>query len=123
MSDVLFSGVRASATAPLRTLPFAFTLVFVAACMAAGSAHAQAAGTIRPSVAATQAALAPDTAVAAPVYRSAFAGLPQGVETGAVDWRRANAQAAQFPRGHADLLKWEQKNPAGVPPEPRGARP
>jgi cytochrome c peroxidase len=26
----------------------------------------------------------------------------------AASWRQANALVAQFPRGHADLLKWEQ---------------
>ena len=26
------------------------------------------------------------------------------------DWTRANAAVAEFPRGHADVLKWEQRN-------------
>lgn len=29
---------------------------------------------------------------------------------GTVDWRQANRDVAQFPRGHADVLKWEQAN-------------
>ncbi|MFT3811901.1 MAG: hypothetical protein QM740_00850 [Acidovorax sp.] len=37
------------------------------------------------------------------------------------DWRAANQAVAQFPRGHADILKWEarqrgdQKPPEGHP--------
>lgn len=27
-----------------------------------------------------------------------------------IDWKRANAAVAEFPRGHADVLKWEQQN-------------
>jgi len=30
----------------------------------------------------------------------------------ATDWRQANEAVAQFPRGHADVLKWEQAQPA-----------
>jgi hypothetical protein len=41
-------------------------------------------------------------------YRSAFDGLARGVEEGAVDWKAANTEVARFPRGHVDLLKWEQ---------------
>jgi len=28
-----------------------------------------------------------------------------------VDWKRANEAVAEFPRGHADVLKWEQAQP------------
>lgn len=61
----------------------------------------------------------PDDA-AAPVpptsYRSAFEGLSRGVEEGSVDWKAANAEVGRFPRGHADLLKWEQsQRAAGTP--------
>ena len=48
---------------------------------------------------------APAPAVA---YRSVFADTPTGVETQLVDWKKAHADVAQFPRGHADVLKWEQ---------------
>lgn len=30
----------------------------------------------------------------------------------APDWRSANQAVGQYPRGHADVLKWEQANPA-----------
>jgi hypothetical protein len=79
-------------------------------------------------VAATLAALLPvlasaaetdaaDAAVPVPptVYRSAFAGVPAGVEQDLVDWKQANTLVGQFPRGHADLLKWEQAQPPATP--------
>lgn len=82
-------------------------------------------------------ALAADAAdPAAPVprteYRCAFAGTPRGVEEGSVEWKQANAEVGQFPRGHADLLKWEeaqgvQRGAATQPPPaataPAPARP
>jgi hypothetical protein len=51
-------------------------------------------------------------------YRSVFQDTPTGVEAGNTDWKKANAQAGQFPRGHADLLKWEAQHaprPAAAP--------
>ena len=49
---------------------------------------------------------------AAPVpgssYRSVLEDLPKGVEEGSVDWKAANTEVGRFPRGHIDLLKWEQ---------------
>jgi uncharacterized membrane protein len=50
-----------------------------------------------------------------PSYRSAFSGLATGVEQGAEDWKKANAAVAQFPRGHADLLKWEAQQRPDAP--------
>jgi len=80
-----------------------------------------------PLTAAAQTA-AGDPAAAAdappPSYRSAFGGLATGVEPGADDWKKANAAVAQFPRGHADLLKWEaQQRPDAPAGAAAGARP
>ena len=50
----------------------------------------------------------PSVPVSAITYRSVFADISTGVETQLLDWKRANADVAQFPRGHADVLKWEQ---------------
>lgn len=63
------------------------------------------------------AADAADPAAAAPpaAYRSVFDGIPQGVEEETVDWKKANAEVARFPRGHIDLLKWEEANPGAAP--------
>lgn len=63
----------------------------------------------------TQAASA-DTPVPAALYRSAFAGVPAGIEQTSVDWKKANADAGQFKRGHADLLKWEQEQAKAANP-------
>ena len=45
--------------------------------------------------------------VPAVLYRSVFADTPQGVETGSLPWKDANAEVGQFTRGHIDILKWE----------------
>jgi len=45
-------------------------------------------------------------------YRSAFDGLSRGVEEGTLAWKAANAEVGRFPRGHIDLLKWEQAQAA-----------
>ncbi len=81
-----------------------------------------------PLTAAAQAAAGDPAAVAdapPPAYRSAFSGLATGVEQGAEDWKKANAAVAQFPRGHADLLKWEAQQrpdaPAAAASAPRAA--
>ncbi|MBC7682268.1 MAG: hypothetical protein H7172_08035 [Ferruginibacter sp.] len=50
----------------------------------------------------------PSVAVPAVVYQSVFANLSTGVEAQSLDRKRANADVAQFPRGHGDVLKWEQ---------------
>jgi hypothetical protein len=57
-------------------------------------------------------------------YRSAFEGLTRGVEEGTVDWKAANAEVGRFPRGHVDLVKWEQAHGAnGVTAAPSSAPP
>ena len=50
----------------------------------------------------------PQATVPAVVYQSVFKESPTGVETQSVDWKKANADVAQFPRGHVDILKWEE---------------
>ena len=50
----------------------------------------------------------PKADVPAVVYQSVFKQSPTGVETQSVDWKKANADVAQFPRGHVDILKWEE---------------
>lgn len=75
----------------------------------------------------TNQAASADTSVPPALYRSAFAGLPAGVEQTSVDWKKANADVGQFKRGHADLLKWEQEqakaaNSPSSPPTPAPTR-
>jgi outer membrane protein TolC len=52
-------------------------------------------------------------------YRSVFDTPASGLEAPTLDWQRANADVAQFPRGHADVLKWEQ---AHAPVAPAAAK-
>ena len=62
--------------------------------------------------------------VAKPTYQSAFADLPafdpERPTANKKDWRQANEDVAQFPRGHVDILKWEEaqtkKRPAAITP-------
>lgn len=75
-----------------------------------------------PLMAAAADAADPAAAVPAAAYRSVFDDLPKGVEEEMVDWKKANADVAQFPRGHIDLLKWEEANPGPAPrPQPAAA--
>jgi hypothetical protein len=87
----------------------------VTALLWAGSALAQPSpqGVVRADPRPTLQALDPRTPVPQVTYQSALTGLTRGVETGNVDWRRANDEVGQFQRGHIDLLKLEQ---AGVAP-------
>lgn len=43
---------------------------------------------------------------------------------GTDDWKAANAAVGQFPRGHADIVRWEAaQRPASAPAMPRGGHP
>ncbi len=59
-----------------------------------------------------------------PVLALGFAAIPwavqaQGQESAAQDWRKANEAVGQFPRGHVDVLRWEQsQTPKATTPSP-----
>lgn len=63
-----------------------------------------------------------DSAASTPVpalnYRSPFQGMATGVEAQVLDWKQSNATVGQFPRGHADVLKWEQSSTGKPAPAP-----
>lgn len=59
----------------------------------------------------------PSAPVPTVAYRSVFANTLAVVETQTLDWKKANADVAQFPRGHIDVLKWEQAKAKAVPPQ------
>lgn len=69
----------------------------------------------------------PTAQVPRPTDRPLLQDLPRGVETRQEDWKRANAGVGQFPRGHADLLKWEEaqrpRPPASAGSQPREVQP
>ena len=47
--------------------------------------------------------------------------LPGDLAAARAVWQRANQRVAEFPRGHADLLRWESSQPAEArPPKPEG---
>ena len=60
------------------------------------------------------AAADPSAQVPPVVYRPVFDGTPTGIETRTGDWKRANATVGDFRRGHIDLLKWEEAQPASA---------
>ena len=70
------------------------------------SGIAAEAATTNASASASPAVLDP-AAPSAPLHHSA---LPTSgaIVTQPGDWKAANAAVAQFPRGHADVLKWEK---------------
>ena len=70
-----------------------------------------------PALAQLPAAADPAAAVPAVQYRSVFDTTARGVETQSLDWKKANADVGQFPRGHADVLKWEQAQPPAPRPD------
>lgn len=75
-------------------------------------AFVAAVAAVFPGIAVAQPAVGPaDPAASAPepAYRSAFRDLPVGIEQEQVDWRKANADVAQFARGHADYVQWEEQ--------------
>lgn len=43
-------------------------------------------------------------------------GVAQAQQPPESEWRQANRQVAEFPRGHADVLKWEQARQTAMPP-------
>lgn len=75
-------------------------------------AHGQAEPYPRVNLRPTEQAANPGTPVPSAVYRPVFVNRPQGVEAASDDWKKSNATAGQFKKGHADLLKWEEAQPA-----------
>lgn len=65
---------------------------------------------------ATRDAANPD-APGAPLVHPGIKPMPTGNDTPAPNaWREAHDAVAAFPRGHADILAWEQQQSAAKPP-------
>ena len=90
-------------------------ILLLAAALAALTATATAAPADGPEAA------DPQTPVPRMAYRSVFQDTPAGVEPEALDWKKANAEVGRFPRGHIDLLKWEENQGGASPRAPAGA--
>lgn len=70
---------------------------------------------------ATALSVAPHANTPAPASAEAVE-LPTDLERARAIWQRANARVAEFPRGHADLLRWEAAQPGAKPaPQARAA--
>lgn len=63
------------------------------------------------------AAVSPEAPVPAVPYHPLQAAGASALVTEGDDWKAANATVGQYPRGHADIVKWEKAQPA--PQEPR----
>jgi hypothetical protein len=68
-----------------------------------------------PLLAAAADAADPVAPVPPPAYRSVLPATAADLAEEAIPWRKANADVARFPRGHADLLKWEAAQERQVP--------
>ena len=68
-----------------------------------------------PLLAAAADAADPAAPVPPPAYHSVLPATPAALAEEAIPWRKANADVARFPRGHADLLKWEAGQERQVP--------
>ena len=65
----------------------------------------------------------PDAPVA-PLVHPAMKPMPLGDDAPAPNpWREAHDAVAAFPRGHADILAWEQQQAAKPPVTPASPRP
>ena len=86
---------------------------------AAGAAHAQP-----PSLASAdpqRAASLPDWTALQPQPLPPGPALPDSLDEAIRRWQAANRSVAEFPRGHVDLLRWEQGQPSAAAPGPATA--
>lgn len=92
-------------------------LAALAAAMASHAwAQAHSGNAAIPPIAQADSAQAP-TAPLRHAPLAASGALADGTD----DWKAANAAVAQFPRGHADIVRWEAaQHPAGAPAMPHG---
>ena len=63
----------------------------------------------------------PAAPVPPPSYHSVLPAAPAGVAEQDLPWRAANEAVARFPRGHADIVKWE--NGQAAPAQPAASAP
>lgn len=88
--------------------------LFIATALALASAQAQsfdALGAADPGSRVTPSAL-----VLPPVGSADTPALPNDIAAARAIWQRANQRVAEFPRGHADLLRWESRQPGETTP-------
>lgn len=100
----------------IRPGPLWLALLLAAPALAAAQSAAQRAADPATAVQPAPRAALPGTSASAAVE------LPSDIEQARAIWQRANARVAEFPRGHADLLRWESSQ-AGAAPAPAATQP
>lgn len=99
-------------------LPPSFSPVLLALALASPALRAQ---TPNPSAADALTAAdpaSPSTPLALPLpapLQTQAPAQPDDIERARALWRQANARVAEFPRGHADLLRWEAAQSPSAP--------
>jgi hypothetical protein len=93
-------------------LKFLFSAALLAASLAPTAASAESPG-----------AADPHAPMPRMTYRSVFQDTATGLAPDLLDWKKANAEVGLFPRGHVDLLKWEERQGQAPAPAPMPAMP
>ena len=101
-----------------RHLSLAFSLI---SPLWLGLAFAQASATPGTPPGTAPSVLNPDAATLALHHSPLPAAMPLAAEVG--DWRAAHAAVARFPRGHADVLRWEKAQTPGTAPAQQPIQP
>lgn len=90
--------------------------LFIAAALALSSAQAQSFDAL--GAADPDSRVTPFTLVLPPSGQADAPALPGDIAAARAVWQRANQRVAEFPRGHADLLRWESRQPGETSPGP-----
>ncbi|WP_382156206.1 hypothetical protein [Hydrogenophaga sp. ANAO-22] len=91
--------------------------LFIGCALALASAHAQSSDALGAADPARPVTAPP--LVLPPTGNAELPALPTDIAAARAIWQRANQRVAEFPRGHADLLRWESAQPGEVRAEPR----
>lgn len=115
---------RSTPSMPQAVAPFPLPWAFCASVLLAAalpSTGLRAQGLPAPWPSALSAA-SPDTPVPSPVAptvappRPTLPALASDPAQAQAQWQRANQRVAEFPRGHMDVLRWEQQHTPGATP-------
>jgi hypothetical protein len=88
--------------------------LFIAAALAMASAQAQSSDAL--GAADPGSRVTPSALVLPPAGSADTPALPNDIAAARAVWQRANQRVAEFPRGHADLLRWESRQPGEATP-------
>lgn len=91
--------------------------LFIGCALALASAHAQSSDALGAADPARPTTAPP--LVLPPAGHADLPALPTDIAAARAVWQRANQRVAEFPRGHADLLRWESAQAGEARAEPR----